>query len=245
MALRTASLNLARVAIGPLLAKTLQAGELLPDEAAEIVRLLKLFWFLAAEHLRSSEGTKSWEWCQHIAYSFATETEIEEFVREHGTYQLGGHRYDVWGSSACGTPIEPAMAGQVPLGRRKEGDLGIVDNLSNGRMVDTYNFLNANKAAGEKSLAAILSRVRHEGHNTDSPSALGRQQSRQIEHAKAAAANKSPLRTRQTIGGIEATRQHLETNRHFLVDPTRAKPAKVIMWLNTLTFAVRDHLSNQ
>ena len=44
--LRTASMNLARCTIGPVLAKSLQAGETLPEEAAEVIRLLKLFWFI-------------------------------------------------------------------------------------------------------------------------------------------------------------------------------------------------------
>ena len=158
MQLRTASLNLARVTIGPMLAKSLQAGELLPKEAAELVRLLKLFWFLTVEHLRSSDGTHSWEWCNNIAYSFATQEEIAEFIREHGEYQKDGYRNDVLGSSDADflTPdgkVKPATSRRGKVGSSllySDGKMVKTLRFSNGKMVDTYSFMRENKNAGGK-----------------------------------------------------------------------------------------------
>lgn len=58
MNMRGSVLAFARVAISPMVAKCAMTGELLPSEAAEICRMLKLFYFLTVEHLRSTEGTE-------------------------------------------------------------------------------------------------------------------------------------------------------------------------------------------
>ena len=251
--LRTASLNLARVTIGPLLAKSLQAGELLPAEAAELMRLLKLFWFLTAEHLRSTDGTHSWEWCQHVAYSFATQEEIAEFMREHGSFQVDGYRNDVLGSSDAEflTPqgtLKPAMARRGKLGSSSlfsDGKRVKTLHFSNGKMVDTFSFLRENKEAGGAKVAAVLKTQRGDAESDD-----------ENDHHGPRRKISSPLPNRQRLSlksgqalfaasGRASTHSLLDTESDFLVDPTRAKPSKVIMWLNTLMVAVRDHLSNQ
>ena len=40
------------------------------------MRLLKLYYFLIVEHVRSSEGVKAWSFAQNVAYSFAKPEEI-------------------------------------------------------------------------------------------------------------------------------------------------------------------------
>ena len=57
--------------------------------AAELLRLLKLFYFVAVEHLRSSEGYEVWEQAQQRASDFATSSELEEFLEEFGPAQIG------------------------------------------------------------------------------------------------------------------------------------------------------------
>jgi hypothetical protein len=265
--LRTASLNLARVTIGPMLAKSLQAGELLPKEAAELVRLLKLFWFLTVEHLRSSDGTNSWEWCQHVAYSFATQEEIAEFMREHGECQKDGYRNDVLGSSDAEflTPdgtLKPAMARRGKVGSSSlfsDGKMVKTLHFSNGKMVDTYSFLRENKLAGGKKIAAVLqtklppepsllssksdvdSDVDSDDENDDhgpsriTPSTLPNRQRMGLKSGQ----------TLKVASGRVSTHSLLDPptgpgNGGFLVDPTRAKPSKVIMWLNTLMVDVRE-----
>ena len=261
--LRTASLNLARVTIGPMLAKSLQAGELLPKEAAELVRLLKLFWFLTVEHLRSTDGTHSWEWCQHVAYSFATQEEIAEFMREHGEFQKDGYRNDVLGSSDADflTPdgkVKPATSRRGKVGSSllySDGKMVKTLRFSNGKMVDTYSFMRENKNAGGKKIAAVLEAKRPPIASLLSPKSEAESDDENDDHGPSNLPP-SPLPNRQRLGlksgqalkaasGRLSTHSLLDTEADFLVDPTRAKPSKVIMWLNTLMFAVRDHLSNQ
>ena len=98
--LRTHLINVANVVIAPMLAKCRNPGPgkqptPLPEEAHELVRMLKLFFFLSIEHLRSTEGTGAWEWAQTIAYSYALPHEIKEFNREYGVFQANSTRTDV------------------------------------------------------------------------------------------------------------------------------------------------------
>ena len=203
--LRTASMNLARCTIGPVLAKSLQAGETLPEEAAEVIRLLKLFWFIVVEHLRSTEGTPAWTWCQHVAYSFATAAEIEEFVCEHGTFQEDDKRTVARGSARIaaepGKVKRAESRGKLGVGKKETDD----GTLSRGKMVDTFNFLKTHRDQGERKLKDVV------------PDVLGT----------------APGKTAGSVDGVQSTHELLtEASRLFLVDPTRAKPAKVIMWLN-------------
>ena len=223
---RTASLNLARLTIGPMLAKSIQTGELLPAEAAEVVRLLKLFYFLTAEHLRSSEGSASWEWCQQIAFSFATDEEINEFVREHGTFQRDDVRHDVLGTSHHDDKQELDLA--KPGSRMRTG---LESHLgSHGKMVDTFTFLKENKAAGEKSSARVMrSSLSKVAQDAEAPSASVRNLVR--------SPSKAVLEGSYT-GGSSTHHELSATATSFVVDPTRAKPSKVIMWLNTLMLDV-------
>lgn len=60
-----------------------------------------VFFFLSVEHLRSSEGSESWEWCQHIAYAHATPEEIRELEREFGPCQRNDARCNVIGRAVA------------------------------------------------------------------------------------------------------------------------------------------------
>jgi len=225
--LQTSAQNLARLTIGPMLAKSLQTGELLPPEAAEVVRLLKLFYFLTAEHLRASESSDSWEWCQQIAFSFATDEEIEELVREHGTCQPDDVKHDVLGTSCnlSKKQIGPAKPG-ARMRAGPESHLG-----SHGKMVDTFTFLKENKAAGEKSFERVVRanprKVAQDVSNRRRPVPV---------HLV-----RSPTQALLdgNYNGKAATHNELSADAtSFVVDPTRAKPSKVIMWLNTLMLDV-------
>lgn len=232
--LHTTSLNLARLTIGPMLAKSIQTGELLPPEAAEIVRLLKLFFFLAAEHLRSSDGSASWEWCQHIAYSFATDEEIEELVREHGIFQSGDNRRDVLGTSAAERNKKiraPDVAPAIPGTRLRAvaTDIG-----SNGKMIDTLTFLKENKAAGKKKIMKVVRSIGSEAESEDVDNEAG---SRAASYKALRSPSKANLQ--EGYNGTTSTHDLLGASMHqFIVDPTRAKPSKVIMWLNTLVLDI-------
>ena len=242
MSLRGSSMNLARCTIGPMLIKSIQTGELLPAEAAELVRLIKLFYFLATEHMRSSEGTESWEWCQHIAYAFATEEEIAELVREHGVVQPDDERRDVLGKSANdqihqkksrsdAAPLTPARPGKrlAPRAAAATVEAEARSLGSSGRMVDTFTYLKENKDAGEKRLEDVLfakgdaTEDRHPG--ISDAQARGRWRK---------AATAAIVTTRKS--GTAATYELLGTKEtQFVVNPTRAKATKVIVWLNTLS----------
>ena len=70
-------LNLSNITTSAMVAKCQSnGGEPLPREAHDMIRLLKLYYFLCIEHLRSSEGTEAWGWAQFVAYSFALPREI-------------------------------------------------------------------------------------------------------------------------------------------------------------------------
>ena len=99
--LRTHIISIANVTMAPMLArcrgnpaKGVQPTPL-PEEAHELVRMLKLFYFLCCEHLRSTEGSGPWQWSQTIAYSYALPREIKEFDAEYGTFQDHEQRTDV------------------------------------------------------------------------------------------------------------------------------------------------------
>jgi len=231
---RTSSMNLARLTIGPMLAKSIQTGELLPPEAAEVVRLLKLYYFLAAEHLRSSEGSASWEWCQQIAFSFATDEEINEFVREHGTFQHEDVRHDVLGTSHLGKQEGGLAKPGSRLRAGPESHLG-----SHGKMVDTFTFLKENKAAGEKSSERVVTKlsalggVAQDAECTHTPRPARAPKPYDLVRSP----SKAVLQGRYS--GASSTHSLLSAEASsFVVDPTRAKPSKVIMWLNTLMLDV-------
>jgi len=208
-----------------MLAKSLQTGELLPPEAAEVVRLLKLFYFLAAEHLRSSEGSTSWEWCQQIAFSFATDEEIHEFVREHGTFQDDDRRHDVLGTSHhAKQELELARPGP----RMRSGPESHLS--SHGKMVDTFTFLKENKAAGAKSSQRVIRSNKCVAVDAEQPDRSQRQDM---------VRSPSMAVLQGLYTGGSATHSELSADAtQFVVDPTRAKPSKVIMWLNTLMLEV-------
>lgn len=88
--LQTSMINFTHVTLSPMAAKCqANGGEPLPREAHELIRLLKLCYFLCVEHLRSSEGTEAWGWAQFVAYSFALPREIIHFEAE---YEISLHR---------------------------------------------------------------------------------------------------------------------------------------------------------
>uniref|UniRef100_A0A7S4HSC6 Uncharacterized protein n=1 Tax=Prymnesium polylepis TaxID=72548 RepID=A0A7S4HSC6_9EUKA len=80
--LRSISVNLSNATLTSLIARCAESGEPLPPEAYEVSRLLKLFFFLVVEHVRSSEGEGAWIWVQYVAYSFAHPHEIVELQAE-------------------------------------------------------------------------------------------------------------------------------------------------------------------
>lgn len=133
--IRTSAVSLANVAMSPMLARCrLDKSGKLPEEAHELVRLLKLFYFLIAEHLRSTEGTGAWEWSQHIAFSFALPSEIRELLEEYGPSQEHD-RVDV---------------------RWKEGEAHAVKQPYAARIAQSSGWLARRKTAGEKNMRAAL-----------------------------------------------------------------------------------------
>jgi hypothetical protein len=85
--MRTTITNLASISLAAIVHHCAVTGKPLPQEAHEMVRLLKLFFFIAIEHLRSIHGAGPWMWAQEIAYSFALPHEIAEFEEEYGRFQ--------------------------------------------------------------------------------------------------------------------------------------------------------------
>ena len=76
--------------LGSLVSQCRADGEAeLPGEAAEIIRLLKLHFYIVVEHIRSSDGHLAWDYAQGIAHSFATPHEIQQFHAEFGRAQQG------------------------------------------------------------------------------------------------------------------------------------------------------------
>ena len=80
--IRTTAVNLSNVILSTLIAKSAEMGKPLPPEAHELIRLLKLYFFLVVEHVRSSQGEGAWMWSQNVAYSFARPHEILELTAE-------------------------------------------------------------------------------------------------------------------------------------------------------------------
>ena len=86
----------------------------LPPEAHETIRLLKLLYFVAVEHVRSSDGFEAWEFAQRVAYSHALPTEHAFMRAEFGPAQPGGGRRLV-------LPVDPpgeAVEWRPPRGTR-------------------------------------------------------------------------------------------------------------------------------
>lgn len=65
----------------------------LPREAHEMARLLKLAYFIAVEHVRSSDGHEAWDFAQRIAFSHASDEEIALLMAEFGPAQPGISRH--------------------------------------------------------------------------------------------------------------------------------------------------------
>ena len=102
---------------------------------------------------------------------------------------------------------------------------------SHGKMVDTFTFLKENKAAGEKSFERVVranpGKVAQDVSNRGRPVAVN--------------LVRSPTQAllEGSYSGKAATHNELSADAtSFVVDPTRAKPSKVIMWLNTLMLDV-------
>ena len=91
-----------------------------PDEALDILRILKLYLFLCLEHVRSTDGPEAWNYSQRIAYSFATPEEIERFVAEFGHAQTGDQKQDVLAVSVPNVAVlwSPPAAGILPTNIR-------------------------------------------------------------------------------------------------------------------------------
>jgi predicted membrane chloride channel (bestrophin family) len=83
-----------------------------PDEALEVLRLLKLFLFLCLEHVRSTDGYQAWNYAQRVAYSFATPEEIDQMHAEFGPAQPGECRQRVLAvdAPASAVPWKPPAA---------------------------------------------------------------------------------------------------------------------------------------
>ena len=102
---------------------------------------------------------------------------------------------------------------------------------SHGKMVDTFTFLKENKVAGEKSFERVVranpGKVAQDVSNRGRPVAVN--------------LVRSPTQAllEGSYCGKAATHNELSADASsFVVDPTRAKPSKVIMWLNTLMLDV-------
>jgi len=135
--LQTSMINFTHVTLSPMAAKCqANGGEPLPREAHELIRLLKLCYFLCVEHLRSSEGTEAWGWAQFVAYSFALPREIIHFEAEYGILQYGDQRADV-----C--RVEP-----------DNGDNAIISKT--GAMLNTLEWLKRRRACGVQNIDSAL-----------------------------------------------------------------------------------------
>ena len=98
-----AARSFATEALGGLVVAAAANGErTLPTEGAEAVRLLKLFYFCAVEHIRSDDGPAAWDYAHHIAHAHATPHERATFVREFGRVQTDGERRFVTPASEPG-----------------------------------------------------------------------------------------------------------------------------------------------
>lgn len=72
-----------------------EAATVLPEEASECCRLLKMFYYLCVEHLRSTDGHGAWEYAQRIAHSFGTPREVRRLLAEYGRAQPAFERLPV------------------------------------------------------------------------------------------------------------------------------------------------------
>lgn len=114
--LRTFIGSLVNVALAPMLARcATDKNAELPDEAFELCRLLKLFFFLCVSHLRASEGDDAREWCEQVAFAFATESEVAELdCIGSSSSSSGSVRSDENATTlprlAAATPPEPTRA---------------------------------------------------------------------------------------------------------------------------------------
>lgn len=73
----TSARALANEVLGTLVQCHVADGKaVLPAEAHKMVRLLKLVYFVAVEHVRSSDGYEAWDFAQRVAYSLATDDEV-------------------------------------------------------------------------------------------------------------------------------------------------------------------------
>ena len=222
--LRSSSLNFARVAIGPMLAKCGHTGELLPSEATELCRLLKLFFFLVVEHLRSSEGSESWEWCQHIAYSFATADEIREFERECGPYQQNDERVMVRGHSVAHKETDGIGATGPPKRAQR---------ATKGRMANVWASLQNLKRTGKLHVDAAVSQ------HTTSTRNLAATASTPVERMQRMCEAHEVTYTYHSgdMSGRDLTSALVGKNSYdlaFEADPTRGKVLKSLVWLSTL-----------
>ena len=94
--LASCSRALAIDALGPLVLAASEAGEVvLPLEAHELARLLKLFYYSCIEHLRSGTGQLAWDYAQRVALSYASPREAEWLRSEFGPAQETGQSQKV------------------------------------------------------------------------------------------------------------------------------------------------------
>jgi len=67
----------------------------LPEEASECCRLLKMFYYVCVEHLRSTDGQVAWDYAQRVAHSFGTPREARRLLAEYGRAQPAFERLQV------------------------------------------------------------------------------------------------------------------------------------------------------
>lgn len=137
-------LNLSNITTSAMVAKCQSnGGEPLPREAHDMIRLLKLYYFLCIEHLRSSEGTEAWGWAQFVAYSFALPREILLFQAEFGEIQYHDSRKNT---------MRVSMSAQN-ANTQSMFNLGAAATAAtNGPMTNTFHWLKQRREAGVKNI---------------------------------------------------------------------------------------------
>ena len=214
----------------------------LSKEAAEIIRLLKLYFYAVIEHVRSTEGFDPWFYAQDQMHFYATRTEVQTFRAEFGPPQRKGRRI-VAPDNDVKTEAE---LWQEPKGEQW-GDGAAFKLKRNGMVLDAKALVawNEHASPAESAALSVPPGLVIEHNVPPFERAFKKSKFRELservevrydefdeEEKKAAAQRYSDAKGRESIG----TRNTTSFFRRGTVaphDPTRAKALLVHIWLRS------------
>jgi len=125
----------------------LAPGDILALLALDAVRLVKLFYFILVEHLRSNDGFENWRTAHDAMRAFATDEELEELRLEFGSPQAEerkrvktegyGKRQDSPDGRGS-TPPAPTLGGGI---RAVQGSVRLLGSVRNRQSVQIGDHL--------------------------------------------------------------------------------------------------------